>query len=349
MFDCDPPRAAAMSTSNWLRGVATSAGSRLVAAYRGTGADVPFGDPLPSHGSEMEGWFWRLTDRASGRVVVALCGVNRHAAGDWATVAVALHPGGIVRAAALDRAHADQSRFELRAGTAPEASIEASPDRLRVDLDDVHLELRITEPYAWPKAFGGGGVLSAVPFLNQYWHPYRLGGVATGVIGFGGDRGSLDGATVYGERNWGAGFPERWWWGQAHDFDGADVSVAFSGGLLRLGPIARAVAGVVVRLGDRVIRITPPASVRSEVTARRWTIRAKSLRYRIDLEGDGAGLEPHVLPVPLPAERRNVDTDFEYLAGRLRCVVRDHCRVVFDGTSMLAGLEVGSRPGPIRR
>ena len=114
-------------------------------------------------------------------------------------------------------------------GTVPEASIEASPDRLRVDLDDVHLELRITEPYAWPKAFGGGGVLSAVPFLNQYWHPYRLGGVATGVIGFGGDRGSLDGATVYGERNWGAGFPERWWWGQAHDFDGADVSVAVLG------------------------------------------------------------------------------------------------------------------------
>ena len=30
--------------------------------YRRTGADVPFGDPLPSHGTEMEGWFWRVTD-----------------------------------------------------------------------------------------------------------------------------------------------------------------------------------------------------------------------------------------------------------------------------------------------
>ena len=70
-----------MTASNWLRRAATSTASRLVAAYRRTGADLPFGDPLPSHGSDMEGWFWRVTDSASGRVVVALCGVNRHAAG----------------------------------------------------------------------------------------------------------------------------------------------------------------------------------------------------------------------------------------------------------------------------
>jgi len=101
----------------------------------------------------------------------------------------------------------------------------------------------------------------------------------------------------------------------------------------------------VVRLGDRVIRITPPAPVRSEVSPGRWSIRARSLRYRVDLEGDGTHLEPHVLPVPLPAERRNVDTDYEHLAGQLRCVVRKDGKVVFDGTSELAGLEIGSLPG----
>ena len=331
------------------REVALGAGNELIAAYRRTGADVPFGDPLPSHGAEMEGWFWRVTDPASGRVVVALCGVNRHPAGDWATVAVALHPGGIVRSAVLGDARADRSNFDLRAGTSSAAHLEASADRLRVDLDDVHLDLRFSGSFEWPKAFGGGGVFSAVPFLNQYWHPYRLGGVASGAVavagnGSGSERWSLDGARVYGERNWGAGFPDRWWWGQAHDFDGADVSVAFSGGVLRLGPIARQVCGVVVRLGERVIRITPPAPVHSDVTPGRWTVRARSWRYQVDLDGDGNGIEPHVLPVPLPAERRNVDTDFEHLAGRLRCVVRERGHVVFEGTSELAGLEVGSLP-----
>lgn len=317
---------------------------RLVAAYRRTGADVPFGDSLPSHGSEMEGWFWRISDAASGRVVVALCSLNRHAEGDWATVAVAVHPGGFVRAAALDGAHAERSTFAVSARTAGTQTLSAATDRLNITLGDVHLDLRFADTFDWPKAFGGGGIFGSIPYLNQYWHPYRLGGTASGTIEFPGGPWSFDTATLYAERNWGAGFPQRWWWGQAHDFGGDDACVAFSGGQLRLGPLRGDVAGVVARLGDRVIRVTPPAWVRSAVHEGRWTVRAKSLRYQIDLDGDGTGSDPHVLPVPIPAERRNVDTDNEHLAGRLHCVVREWGRVIFDGTSHLAGLEVGSVP-----
>lgn len=316
--------------------------NRLIAAYRRTGADLPFGDPVPSHGCEMEGWYWRLTDSASGRVVVALCAVNRHPDGDWATVAVGLHPGGILRTAVLDGARAEQSRFALSAGTTPNNAVTADIDRLHIDLDDTHLELRFSDPYRWPKAFAAGGLISSIPWLSGYWHPYRLGGTAIGTVECGGEHWSFDAATLYAEKNWGPGFPERWWWGQAHDFGGADVSVAFSGGLVQLGPIRRDVGLVVVRLGGRVIRIAPPASVRSQVSPGRWTIRAKSLRYQIDLDGDGTGLEPHNLPVPLPAERRNVAAAVEHLAGRLHCVVREFDRTVFDGKSELAGLEVGS-------
>jgi hypothetical protein len=292
----------------------------------------------------MEGWFWRLTDSGSGRVVVALCSVNHHPAGDWATVAVGMHPGGIVREAALDAARADRYRFALSAGTTHTAAFAASLDQMRVDLDGVHLELRFADQYMWPRALGAGGPLASIPFLTQYWHPYRLGGTATGTLEFSDGSWSFDAATLYAEKNWGPGFPERWWWGQAHDFGGADVSVAFTGGSLRLGPVRRDVGLVVARLGDRVIRIAPPASVRSQVTDERWSIRAKSVRYQIDLDGDGAGLTPHVLPVPRPAERRNVGAAIEHLAGRLHCVVRDVGRVVFDGTCELAGLEVGNLP-----
>jgi tocopherol cyclase len=195
-------------------------------------------------------------------------------------------------------------------------------------------------------ASAGGGIASAIPFLNQYWHPYRLGGTATGELRFGTERWRFDDVKLYTERNWGAGFPDRWWWGQAHDFGDADVSVAFSGGLLALGPLRSDVGGVVVRLGDRVIRLTPPTAwVRPELDDQRWSVRATSMRYQVELEGDGTHLAPHVLPVPLPAERRNVNTDYEHLAGRLRCTVREFGRVIFEGKSELAGLEVGHLPG----
>lgn len=194
-------------TASYLRWIATNTAKPLVHAYRRTGADVPFGDPVPSHGTEMEGWFWRLTDAASGRVVVALCSVNRHPAGDWATVAVALHPGGMVRSAAMDGAHAESSTFSVHAGNFPDCHLAASLDRLQIDLGGVRLDLHFADPFKWPKAFGGGGGFSSVPFLNQYWHPYRLGGKATGTVEFGGDTWSFSDARLYTERNWGAGFP----------------------------------------------------------------------------------------------------------------------------------------------
>jgi hypothetical protein len=217
-------------------------------------------------------------------------------------------------------------------------------DRVRFELGDLRLNMEIRDPITWPKAFGGGGIFSAIPFLNQYWHPYYLGGRASGSVEYGNESWAFDGAKVYAERNWGAGFPLRWWWGQAHDFSGADVCVAFSGGLLSLGPIARDVNGIVVRLGRKVIRMTPPVLVRSQIGDNQWFLRGRSPRYEIEIEGDGRHLPPHVLPVPLPAERRNIDTDFEHLGGRLRLTVRERGRLLFDGTSELAALEVGTRP-----
>ena len=315
----------------------------LVNAYRRTGADIPFGNPLPSHGTEMEGWFWRVSDEASGRVLIALCSVNRHPDGDWSTTAVGVHPGGVVRSAALSGARAEDAPFRVtacdHAGT-----FTVGADRVRFELGDLTLSMEFADRVLWPKAFGGGGMFSAIPFLNQYWHPYYLGWRASGTVAYAGDSWTFENAKLYAERNWGAGFPLRWWWGQAHDFGDADVCVAFSGGLLSLGPIARDVNGVVIRVGTKVIRMTPPLLIRSRVGDNQWSIRGRSPRYEIELEGDGRHLPPHVLPVQLPGERRNIDTDFEHLGGRLHCIVRESGRVLFEGTSELAALEVGSRP-----
>jgi tocopherol cyclase len=322
----------------------TRTGRQMVSLYRRSGADVPFGDPLPTHGTEMEGWFWRLSDPTSGRVVVALCSVNRHPDGDWSTAAIAAHPGAVVRSAEIGGTTAASERFEV-AAQSDGNRLHADRDRLRLAIDDVEVDLRFHDESAWPLAFGGGGVFSSVPFLNQYWHPYRLGGKATGTVSCGDQRWDLTDATLYCERNWGAGFPRRWWWGQAHDFGDADVSVAFSGGLLEFGPLRRDVTGVVVRIGERVLRITPPALVTNECDGERWHVDARTPRLRVELDGYGIPEGPHVLPVPLPAERRNIDSDYEYLAGRLHCRVREWGRTIFEGTSELAGLEIGSRPG----
>ena len=313
---------------------------RLDRAYRRTGATPPAGDPRPWHGAEMEGWFWRATDVGSGRVLVVLCGVNRHPDGDWATVAVAAEPGGFVRSAVLPRASAAADHFLVEAG---DGAFRATADEVHLDLGpDARADLSLHRPVAWPHVFGGGGVFSAVPYLGQYWHPHLLGGGATGTATLGSDAWQFEDAEVYAEKNWGAGFPLHWWWGQAHGFDRPDVCVAFTGGVLTAGPLSATVGGVVVRVGPEVVRLTPPlARVRSRVDGRRWEVEARGLGTRVHITATGSG-DPHVLPVPLPAERRNVDTDFEFLAGHLSLEVTG--RVDYRGTTDLAGLEVGHRP-----
>lgn len=314
--------------------------TRVRDAFRHTGATLPMGDPRPSHGAEMEGYFWRVTDVAGGRVVVVLCGVNRHPDGDWATVAIAAHPGGFVRSAVLSDARASADRFFVEA---QDGAFHADEHHVHADLGDgAIVDISLTDLVGWPLRFGGGGLFSAVPFLGQYWHPHVLGGSATVAACIGEERWSIDGGNIYAEKNWGAGFPERWWWGQAQGFERPDVCVAFGGGLLTAGRMKANVGGIVVRIGPDVIRMTPPlARITSIVHDNSWQISGRSINHRIRISGHGRG-PAHILPVPIPSQRRNVDTDHEHLAGHLELIVTGAHNL--RSSSDLAGLEVGHRP-----
>lgn len=318
----------------------------LLARYRATGADLPFGDPTRAHGVAMEGYFWRFTDTASGRVLIALIGVNRGPSGPWATVGVATSttpdaPARLVTDA-LDGAWADPQALGARSGGA----FVGDARRLRVTLPGADVDVTITGHSPWPRRrFGGSSWFQVVPGLNQYWHPWLLGGRASGSVEIDGERWELTDAQAYGEKNWGkGGFPESWWWGQAHGFAEPGACVAFAGGQVHSGPLRTEVTGVVVRLPDgTVLRLGNPGTspVEARVDADRWRLRGRSRQWRVEVEGRAPLGAAHVLPVPLPAERRNTPGALEHLAGELAVTVWRQGRVAWQGVSHLAGLEHG--------
>jgi hypothetical protein len=189
-------------------------------------------------------------------------------------------------------------------------------------------------------------VFQAVPGLNQYWHPWLLGGTAQGHATVGEDTWDLDGWTVYAEKNWGkGGFPDSWWWGQAHAFEDPSVCVAFAGGEVTAGPLRTTVTALVVLLPDgRLLRLGDPgvSPVHAEVSDERWVLRGRSLQWRVDVEGHGRLGDAHVLPVPLPFERRNIAGAIEHLGGSMEVSVRRRGRLVWSGQSRVAALEHGS-------
>lgn len=312
-------------------------------AYRASGADRPFGDPLPSHGVAMEGYFWRFTEPVTGRVVIALNGVNRADDGTWATLGLAAHPHGFLHTTAHPVGHAATDRLGAFAGDA----FTGTADRLLVDLAaDAQLEIEVRNPVPWPRrSFGGSSVFHAVPALNQYWHPWLLGGEAHGRAVVGDQTWDLDGWSVYAEKNWGkGGFPDSWWWGQAQGFADPSACVAFAGGEVTAGPLRTTVTAVVVLLPDgTLIRLGDPvvSPVRAAVGDEHWSLEGRSAQWRVTIEGTGSLDAAHVLPVPLPADRRNVPGAIEHLGATMRVTVHRRGTLVWEGESNLAALEHG--------
>jgi hypothetical protein len=317
----------------------------MLAAYRRTGADPPFGDPRGYHGVGMEGHFWRITQPATGAVVVAIVAISRDAAGEpWAMASLAAHPGGEVRSATLPHAWAAPRGLALTAGdsVAADDAVVADERSLRMALaPDARLDVAFSDPLPWPRrAFGALGPAHAIPGLSQYWHPWLLRARVSGSARIGSQEIDLDGAVAYAEKNWGAGgMPPSWWWGQAHGFDRPDACVAFAGGRAGIGPARVAATALVVALGSEVRSIVrPPRPVRVAVDDRGWRFSGGG----IEVEGHAHGVAPHLLPVPVPHERRRLD-DWapQHLTGTLRLTVRRRGRTQYEGTSHLAGLELG--------
>ena len=313
------------------------------AVYRSTGATLPYGNLLAAHGVAMEGYFWRVTDPASGRVVIALIGVNRDAAGaHWSTLGLAGHPGGFLAVDAHPEGFADPRRLAVSAGSA----LVADERSVRVELGPrARLELTVANPQPWPRRrLGGSSGFQAVPGLNQYWHPWLLGGRATGRATLDDDVWDFADAEVYAEKNWGReGFPDSWWWGQAQGF-GDGACVAFAGGQVTAGPLHTEVTALVVRLPDGgLVRLGNPVTspVRARVTDHRWLVRGRSRGWQVEVEGHAPLSDAHVLPVPLPSQRRNVPGAIEHLGATMSVTVRRDRRVVWRGSSAVAALEHG--------
>jgi hypothetical protein len=316
----------------------------MLSAYRASGAELPFADPSRHRGAGIEGYFWRFTDVAAGRVLVALAAVSRDgAAPPWGLVALAAHPGGLVRSAASPLAWGDPRGPGLLVGEL----LRADADSLRVDLGPgARLQARLVDRERWPRrVLGAMGPAQLAPGLSQYWHPHLLRAAVRGSAEVGEATWSLDAASAYAEKNWGpGGMPPTWWWGQAHGFEREDVTVAFAGGPAAWGPLRLTGTALVVALGGEVVRLVHPlVPMAVAVDESGWRLRARTPRHRVEVEASGAGGPPPVLlPVPVPGEGRHLDAvSPQYLAGALRVHVSRRGRTLFGGESTLAGLERG--------
>lgn len=336
-----------------IGGLRRTLGEGLRRGWRATGAELPGGDLVAARGISMDGWFWRITDPASGRVVLALAGLNTPRQGDpWGIVGIAADPARSLTTATLPSVAGDERglRVQMRG---EEGHFHATRQELQARLGSTSLELRFDRLDEWQGRLGGSDVFGMVPRLNQYWHPWVLGGSASGVFDDGSTRWEFDGAQVYAEKNWGrGGFPVQWWWGQAQGFSDPTACVAFGGGRIHLGRPGRdarlttEVTALVLRTPDgEQVRLGNPGTspVTAQVGDGHWRLRGRSRRWQLEVDAYCPLAEAFVLPVPLVEQGRLAPGALEAQLGELQVTARRDGRLHWQGTTRMAALESGGR------
>ena len=316
----------------------------LQRAVRATGADPPWSDPRPAHpGVALESWFWRFVTSAPGAEVVLLAVTACHdedGATWWSVTLAGRGPRGgrHVGTHLVADAVASTSALSIVGD-----GLALGEDGLEVALGEDRLAVRFADRHDWPAGrLGGLGLGHVVPRLTQYWHPHLLGATVTGRAVLGGRTVVLDGATAYGEKNWGrGGTPPGWWWGQGA-LPAEDAVVAFAGGTLRFGPARVDATALAARVGDTVLSCTPPLGrLHARRLGDRWRVAGRDGAWTVQVDGR-TRTTPFVFQVPVAGgPRRTAPLSHQHQDAELAIEVRRRGALVVAGTAELAGLELG--------
>lgn len=135
------------------------------------------------------------------------------------------------------------------------------------------------------------GWLAAFPVFEPHWQICMAGGLSTGWIEWDGRRFEFENAPSYSEKNWGGGFPRKWFWVQCNAFEGASGEVALTcgGGLRKLSGLLdnyESVALIGVHFGGIFYEFVPwTGTVSWEITQwGYWKVSADNETHMVEVE-----------------------------------------------------------------
>ena len=195
------------------------------------------------------------------------------------------------------------------------------------------------------------GWLAALPVFEPHWQVLMAHGRSSGRIDWGGRTYEFQDAPSYAEKNWGAGFPRRWFWVQCNAFEEgdlrpegtADISVTATGATRQLpGPLGEEdVALIGVHIRGAFVELSPmtDATLTWDVDPwGRWSMEGENGDYRAVLEATCAS--PGT-PLRAPTPEGLVPVCNDTFEGEIRLQVWKRGAKIADARSTNAGLEVG--------
>ncbi|OIW21068.1 hypothetical protein TanjilG_28514 [Lupinus angustifolius] len=194
------------------------------------------------------------------------------------------------------------------------------------------------------------GWLAAFPVFEPHWQICMAG-----WIEWDGKRIEFENAPSYSEKNWGGGFPRKWFWVQCNVFEGGsgEIALTVGGGLRQIPGITETfenAALIGIHYGGKFYEFVPWNGVINwEVTPwGYWYFSADNGRYLVELEGktDDPGTTLRAPTAEAGLSQACKDTCFGDLKLQMweRRYDGSKGKIILDVTSNMAALEVGGGP-----
>jgi tocopherol cyclase len=193
------------------------------------------------------------------------------------------------------------------------------------------------------------GWLSFLPIFEPGWQILMARGLATGWIEWLGTRYEFTNAPAYSEKNWGAAFPEKWFWLQCNSFEGEpDLALTAGGGRRGVLWWMESVAMIGIHYRDQFYEFVPwNAQVSWFIYPwGSWQMWAENQDYIVELTGKSLTEAQAGVPLLAPTREGMQQVCRDTLDGDLylRLQHRTSKQVLLEAHSTLAGLEVGGAP-----
>lgn len=199
------------------------------------------------------------------------------------------------------------------------------------------------------------GWLAAFPVFEPHWQICMSHGLSTGWIEWDGERFEFQNAPSYSEKNWGNGFPRKWFWMQCNVFEGAneDIALTAGGGLRQLPGLSETfenAALVGIHHAGVFYEFVPWSGVIDWEIAQwgHWRISAENGTHKVELEATTKDPGTTLRAPTVEAGITPVCKDTCYADLRLQLWERKSDgrkgNVILDVTSNMAAVEVGGGP-----
>lgn len=213
-----------------------------------------------------------------------------------------------------------------------------------------HWQYEIKPIYGWGNlqnpSQATGGLLSYLPIFDPGWQVLMAHGLATGWIDWNGQKYRFQDAPTYGEKNWGCSFPQKWFWINCNSFAEADdLAITSAGGIRQVLWWSEEVGLIGIHYQGKFYQFAPwNAQVSWQVQPwGKWRVEAENDNFRVKLTGttDLSGTF-----VRVPTEQGLIFNCRDTLQGNLNVTLweSDSNNVLINGSSAMAGLEVGGEP-----